>query len=35
MDYGFSIDGIIGLDFLLQVGAVIDLAKLEVTQASR
>lgn len=30
MDYGFAIDGIIGLDFLLRVGAVIDLAAMEV-----
>lgn len=29
MDYGFDIDGIIGMDFLIQVGAIIDLAKLE------
>ena len=25
MDYGFELDGIIGLDFLTQVGAVVDL----------
>ncbi len=30
MDYGFAITGIIGLDFLRQVGAMIDLAKLEI-----
>ena len=30
MDYGFNIDGIIGMDFLSQVGAIIDLAKFEV-----
>ena len=30
MDYGFQIDGIVGLDFLLQVGASIDLAQLEI-----
>jgi len=30
MDYGFDIDGIIGMDFLIQVGAIIDLATLEV-----
>jgi predicted aspartyl protease len=30
MDYGFEIDGIIGMDFLVQVGAIIDLAQLEV-----
>ena len=32
MDYGFEIDGIIGMDFLTQVGAVIDLARLEIYQ---
>lgn len=30
MNYGFEIDGIVGLDFLLRVGAVIDLATMEV-----
>lgn len=30
MDYGPDLEGIIGLDFLLRVGAVIDLAKLEI-----
>lgn len=30
MDYGFEIDGIVGLDFLLHVGALIDLAHLEI-----
>ena len=34
MDYSFAIDGIIGTDFLLQVGAVIDLARLEIYRAS-
>ena len=34
MDYGFAIDGIIGTDFLLQVGAVIDLSRLEIRRAS-
>jgi hypothetical protein len=34
MDYGFGIDGIIGTDFLLQVGAVIDLSRLEIHRAS-
>jgi hypothetical protein len=33
MDYGFEIDGIIGLDFLVQAGAVIDLARLTVYPA--
>ncbi len=35
MDYGFEIDGIIGMDFLVQVGAIIDLAKLEMYPASK
>ncbi|MBI5653221.1 MAG: retropepsin-like domain-containing protein [Chloroflexi bacterium] len=30
MDYGFEMDGIIGVDWLTQVGAVIDLAQLEI-----
>ena len=30
MDYGFEIEGIIGMSFLIQVGAVIDLVQLEV-----
>jgi len=34
MDYGFAIDGIIGTDFLLQVGAVINLSRLEIRRAS-
>ena len=34
MDYGFAIDGIIGTDFLLQVGAIIDLSRLETHRAS-
>ncbi len=29
MDYGFDLDGILGLDFLMQVGALIDLHNLE------
>ena len=33
MDYGFAIDGILGTDFLLQVGAVIDLSRLEIRRA--
>ena len=33
MDYGFAIDGIIGTDFLLQVGALIDLSRLEIHRA--
>ena len=34
MDYGFQLDGIIGTDFLLAVGAIIDLNTLEVRRAS-
>ena len=30
MDYGFELDGILGLDFLTRVGAVIDLAQMDV-----
>jgi predicted aspartyl protease len=30
MAYGFEIEGIIGLDFLMEVGAVIDLEKMKV-----
>ncbi len=30
MAYGFELDGILGMDFLLQVGAVIDLGQLEI-----
>ncbi|HOT91760.1 MAG TPA: aspartyl protease family protein [Anaerolineae bacterium] len=30
MNYGFEMDGIVGLDFLLRVGAVIDLGMMEV-----
>ena len=30
MKYGFGLDGIIGLDFLLQTGAIIDLLRLDV-----
>jgi hypothetical protein len=32
MDYGLDLDGIIGVDFLVQVGAVIDLERLEIYQ---
>jgi predicted aspartyl protease len=31
MDYGFDIDGILGMDFLTRAGAVIDLNKFELT----
>lgn len=33
MDYGFAIDGIVGLDFLLAVHAVIDLNQLQIISA--
>ena len=31
MDYGFDIDGILGMDFLTRAGAVIDLNNFELT----
>ena len=34
MDYGYEIDGIVGVDFLMEVGAIIDLAKLEIRTTS-
>lgn len=30
MDYGFKIDGILGIDFLKEVGAIIDLDKMTI-----
>jgi len=30
MDYGFSIHGILGMDFLLQAGAVLDLNEMKI-----
>ncbi len=33
MDYGFPIDGILGNDFLLAVGAIIDMKALEIRLA--
>ncbi len=30
MNYGFEMDGIVGLDFLLGVGAIIDFAEMEI-----
>lgn len=33
MDYGIEMDGIIGLDFLKEVGAIIDLEKMEIRSA--
>ena len=34
MDYGFDMDGVIGADFLVQVGAVMDLKALELRAAA-
>jgi len=34
MDYGFPIQGILGMDFLLRVGAVIDLDSLEIRRTA-
>jgi len=34
MEYGFEMDGIIGMDFLLKTGAVIDLPYLEIRKSS-
>ncbi len=34
MEYGFDIEGIVGMDFLTRVGAVIDLARLEMYPAT-
>jgi predicted aspartyl protease len=33
MNYGFDLDGIIGLDFLIEVGAIINLEKLMISKA--
>jgi hypothetical protein len=33
MDYGFPADGILGLDYLMQTGALIDLRRLELRPA--
>jgi len=32
MDYGFDIAGIIGMDFLIQTAAIIDLKNLTIKQ---
>lgn len=34
MDYGFKIDGIIGMDLLTRIGAVIDLSRLEIKSST-
>ncbi len=33
MDYGFEFGGIVGVDFLLKVGAVVDLSLLEIRRS--
>lgn len=33
MEYGFELDGILGMNFLLAVGAVLDLSALKITLA--
>lgn len=35
MDYGFEMDGIVGMDFLVRVGAIVDLARSEIRLAPR
>ena len=35
MNYGFDMDGIIGLDFLMKVGALVDLDEMELRAATR
>jgi len=32
MDYGFEINGILGMDFMKKVGAVINLNEMKVTK---
>jgi hypothetical protein len=32
MDYGFPIQGIVGMDFLLKAAAIIDLGRLEISR---
>ena len=34
MDYGFAINGILGMDFLIAAGAIVDLGRLEVRFAA-
>lgn len=34
MDFGFEIDGILGMDFLIRVGAIVDLARLEMRSST-
>lgn len=35
MDYGFEIEGIIGMDFLTRGGVIIDIAQLEVKKGTK
>lgn len=35
LGYGFDIDGIVGMDFLRQVGAAIDLDRMEIYRAAQ
>ena len=35
MNYGFDMDGMIGLDFLMKVGALVDLDEMELRAATR
>ena len=35
MDYGFAIEGIVGMDFLTRAGAMLDFAAWEITSAPR
>lgn len=35
MEYGVQLDGILGMDFLASVGAVIDLARMEVRTTNK
>jgi len=35
MDYGLDLDGIIGIDFLMETNAVIDLAQMQLYEATR
>ena len=35
MNYGFEMDGIIGVDFLIKVGALVDLGRMELRSAGK
>ena len=34
MDYGFEVNGILGMDFLMQIGAIINLRQLQIEAPS-